>query len=165
MIRTVWLGLAFLAILGGVGSFKFAYGPLDAANASDFVRSDGAGRVVTSKVQEAAVAQWRISYAFAELELAKASHAPAEVPRTPVAVAPLSRTPVAIAPSRIVSERCPPSAAPVIRHAANQKPKHKRANSTAIADKSDEAAEPKACQLADFDAVRAVLNLPTGCRT
>jgi hypothetical protein len=155
VIRTVWLGLSFLVILGGVGSFKFAFGPLEAANASDIVRSDGAGTVVTSRVQEAEVDQWRVAYAFAEIELAKASHAPAEV----------SRTPVAIVPSRIISRHCRGPAASVIRQASDQKSKHKRANSDAIADKSEEAAEPKGCQLADFDAVRAFLHLPTGCRT
>jgi hypothetical protein len=153
VIRTVWLGLSFLVVLGGVGSFKFAYGPLDAASASDIVRSDGVGTVATSRVQEAEVDQWRVAYAFAEIELAKASHAPAEV----------SRTPVAIVTSPIISRNCRAPVASVIRQA--QKSKRKRANSDAIAAKSEEATEPKACQLADFDAVRAVLNLPTGCRT
>jgi hypothetical protein len=139
--------------LGGVGSFKLAYGPLDAANASDIVRSDGAGTVVTSRVQEAEVDQWRVAYAFAEIELAKASHAPAEV----------SRTPIAIVTSPVISRNCRAPVASVIRQA--QKSKRKRANRDAIAAKSEEATEPKACQLADFDAVRAALNLPTGCRT
>jgi hypothetical protein len=153
VIRTVWLGLSFLVVLGGVGSFKFAYGPLDAANASDVVRPSGAGAVVTSSVQEAEVDQWRGAYAFAEIELAKASHAPAEV----------SRTPVAIVTPPVIGRNCRAPVASVIRQA--QKSKRKRANSDAIAAKSEEAAEPKACQLADFDAVRAALNLPTGCRT
>jgi hypothetical protein len=141
--------------LGGVCSFKFAFGPIHAASASDIVRSDREDTVVTSKVQEAEVDRWRIAYAFTEIELVKASHAPAEV----------SRTPVAMVTSRIIRPDCRKPAASVIRQAGDQKSKRKRANSNAIADKSEEAAEPMACQLADFDAVRAALHLPTGCRT
>jgi hypothetical protein len=156
VIRTVWLGLSFLVILGGVGSFKFAFGSLDAANASDVVRPNSAAAVVTPRVQEAEVDQWRGAYAFAEIELAKASQAPAEI----------SRMPVAIVTPPVVSRQCRAPAASVIRQARDQKPKRKRANNDAVADnKSDEAAEPKACQLADFDAIRAALHLPTGCRT
>jgi hypothetical protein len=155
VIRTVWLGLSFLVILGGVGSFKLAFGPLDAASASDIVRSEGARAVVTPRVQEAEVDQWRVAYAFAEIELAKARHAPAEVGRTPVAV---------VTPP-IIDRHCRAPSTSAIHQARAEKPKRKRANSVAIADKSDEAAEPKACQLADFDAVRAALNLPTGCRS
>ena len=40
MIRTIWLGFTFLIVLAGVGSFRFAFGHFDAANASGIVRSE-----------------------------------------------------------------------------------------------------------------------------
>ena len=45
----------------------------------------------------------------------------------------------------------------------DQKIRRKIAKKEAVVDKDQVAAEPKACQLEDFDALRWALNLPTGC--
>jgi hypothetical protein len=37
VIRTIWLGFTFLIILAGAGSFRFAFGHFDVANASSIV--------------------------------------------------------------------------------------------------------------------------------
>lgn len=52
MIRTIWLGFTFLIALAGVGSFRFALGRFDAANASGTVRSEGDRTVGTKAVQD-----------------------------------------------------------------------------------------------------------------
>ncbi len=52
MIRTVWLGLSFLIILAGVGSFRFAFGHFGYANASSIVRVDGERLVDARTVQD-----------------------------------------------------------------------------------------------------------------
>lgn len=45
----------------------------------------------------------------------------------------------------------------------DQKIRRKNAKKEAVADKDQVAAEPKACQLEEFDALRWAFNLPTGC--
>jgi hypothetical protein len=40
VIRTIWLGFIFLIVLAGVGSFRFAFGNFDAANASAIARPE-----------------------------------------------------------------------------------------------------------------------------
>jgi hypothetical protein len=76
----------------------------------------------------------------------------------------MTQTPAAIATSRVTTRHSRELAAPAIQQLRNRKPKRRLAKREAIADKSELAAEPKACQLADFEALRAAFSLPTGCR-
>ena len=153
MIRTIWLGFTFLIILAGVGSFRFAFGHFDAANASGIVGSEVDRTVVTKTTQEtlASAERSRVAYvspAPDDAELAKANDIPAE---------PLSRTSPAIVTPGIMGRHWHESAAPVIRQ--DQKSRRKQAKSDAIANKPPLAVEPKACQLEEFDAVRWAFNL------
>ena len=161
MIRTIWLGFTFLIVLAGVGSFRFAFGHFDAANASSIVRSDVDRTVGTKTTQETFTNTERLRVAYVspapdDAEPAKANYIPAEL---------ISRISPAIVTPGIVSRHLSESASPIIRQARNQKSKRKQPKSDAIANKSQLAAEPKACQLEEFDAVRWAFNLPTGCHT
>src|SRR4051812_35137135 len=49
VIRTIWLGFTFLIILAGAGSFRFAFGHFDTANASSIVLPEQ-NRAISSKV-------------------------------------------------------------------------------------------------------------------
>jgi hypothetical protein len=64
---------------------------------------------------------------------------------------------------RVASRHRHQPASLAIRQARDQKPKRENTRMEATADKPQAATEPKACQLADFDAVRRAFNLPTGC--
>jgi hypothetical protein len=161
VIRTIWLGFTFLIVLAGVGSFRLAFGHFDAANASIVVRSDVDRTVGTKTTQEAFTRTERLRVAYAvpapgDIESAKANHIPAEL---------LSRIPPAIVTRTNVGRHWIESAAPAIRQTRNPKSKRKEPKSDAIANRSQLAAEPKICQLDEFDAVRWAFNLPTGCHT
>lgn len=52
MIRTVWLGFSFLAVIVAAGSFRFAFGDFDAANASVMNRPQGDRAVTKAVVQQ-----------------------------------------------------------------------------------------------------------------
>jgi hypothetical protein len=54
VIRTIWLGFTFLIVLAGVGSFRFAFGNFDAANASSISRPEMNYIVVARTAQAAA---------------------------------------------------------------------------------------------------------------
>lgn len=159
MIRTIWLGFAFLIILAGVGSFRFAYGHFDAANASGIVRPEVDRTVGTKAYQETSTKADRLRVAYVspapdDTELAKTNDIAAEL---------LSRISPAIVTPDIVGRHWRESAASVIRPTRIQKAKRKQAKPDAIASKPELAAEPKACQLEEFDAFRWAFNLPTGC--
>ena len=159
MIRTVWLGLAFLVVLAAVSSFRFAFGHFDAANASGIVGSAGDHAAGTKTVHETLTnADRTVAYVSSrpDTELAKTNHTWAELS---------SRTRPAVVTPRIASRHRAEPGSPVIRQAKDQKPKREPAKREAIADKPQAAAEPKACQLADFDAIRRAFNLPTGCHS
>jgi len=159
VIRTVWLGLLFLVILAAVSSFRFAFGHFDAANASGFVGSADDHAAGTKTVHETLTnADRSVAYVASrpDTELAKADHTRAELS---------SRTRPAIAAPRIANRHRQEPASSVTRQARDQKPKRESTKREAIADKPQAAAEPRECQLADFDAVRRAFNLPTGCHS
>ncbi|UPJ51034.1 hypothetical protein IVB30_06640 [Bradyrhizobium sp. 200] len=160
MIRTIWLGFTFLIVMAGVGSFRFAFGHFDAANASGIVHPEVDRAVVTKPPQETSTKADRmrvvayVSPVSDGTELAKAND---------VAVELLSRISPAIVPPDIVSRHWQESVPPVIRHTKIQKVKRKQAKNDVITSKSQSDAEPKACQLEEFDAFRWAFSLPTGC--
>lgn len=55
MIRTIWLGLTFLIILAAAGSFRFAYGNFDPANATGISRPES-NRIVVARIVQQPVA-------------------------------------------------------------------------------------------------------------
>lgn len=167
MIRTIWLGFTFLIILAGAGSFRFAFGHFDAANASGLVLSEH-NRAVSSKVVQDTLTkadQLPVAYvapaAPDAAELAKAAysaveslHRPPPVVITPDAV---ERTP------DIVEQQVQEPAPPVVRKAKVQRPKRKQPKPDAVASKAPPAADLKTCQTEEFDAFRYAFSLPTGC--
>jgi hypothetical protein len=161
VIRTIWLGFTFLIILAGAGSFRFAFGHFDAANASGIVISE-ADRTVDSKIAQDTLGKSErlpVAYVFPApdaAELAKAAYmAAVSLPRTsPAIVAPV-----------VIDQPSQESALPVVRQTRIQKPKRKQAKPDAVAGKAQPAADPKACQLEEFDAFRWAFSLPTGCHT
>lgn len=161
MIRTIWLGFTFLIVLAGVGSFRFAFGHFDAANASGIVRPEVDRTVGTKTSQETSTKADRLRVAYVspapdDTELAKTND---------IAVELLSRISPAIVTPDIVNRHWQESPPPVIRQTRIQKVKRQQAKNDPIASKSQLAAEPKACHLEEFDAVRWAFNLPTGCHT
>ncbi|MEH2552159.1 hypothetical protein V1283_008804 [Bradyrhizobium sp. AZCC 2262] len=160
MIRTIWLGFTFLIVMAGVGSFRFAFGHFDAANASGIVHPEVDRTVDTKASQETTTKADRLRVASVppapdDTELAKTND---------IAVELLSRISPAIVTPDIVSRHWPESAPPVIRHTRIQKAKRKQAkNDPIVASKPPLAAEPKACQLEEFDAFRWAFSLLTGC--
>jgi hypothetical protein len=168
VIRTIWLGFTFLIILAGAGSFRFAFGHFDAANASGIVISEVDRTVGSKPVQDNLTKADRlpvVAYVPAApdaAELAKAAYAAAELlPRTSPAVV----TPV-VADRQSIVERQPQEAAPVVvRQTRIQKPKRKQPKPDALASKSQPPVDSKTCQLEEFDAFRWAFSLPTGCHT
>ena len=160
VIRTVWLGVIFLVILAGVGSFRFAFGHFDVADASGIVRPDGDGGAGAKTVQKPLTSADRSPAAFAspphEFNMANASNAPIE---------PAFRAVRAIEMPHIVSRHWHDPDSPAHRQVSDTRSKRKHNKGDAINGKSQVTAEPKDCQLAGFDAIRWALNLPTGCRT
>jgi hypothetical protein len=162
VIRTIWLGFTFLIILAGAGSFRFAFGHFDAANASGIVHSEVDRAVSANTAQETLTKADRLRVAYVspapdDTELAKANDLAVEL---------LSRISPAIVRPDIVSRHRQEATPPVIRQTRIQKVKRKQANSDPVASKPPAAAaEPKACQLEEFDAFRWAFSLPTGCHS
>jgi hypothetical protein len=168
VIRTIWLGFTFLIILAGAGSFRFAFGHFDAANASGIVVSEVDRTVGSKPVQDNLTKADRLPVvAYAPpapdaAELAKAAYAAAELlPRTSPAVI----TSVVVDRQTIVDRQPQEAAPPVVRQTRIQKPKRKQLKPDAVASKSQPLADSKACQLEEFDAFRWAFSLPTGCHT
>lgn len=168
VIRTIWLGFTFLIILAGAGSFRFAFGHFDAANASGIVVSEVDRTVGSKPVQDNLTKADRLPVvAYAPpapdaAELAKAAYTAAELlPRTSLAVV----TPVVVDRQTIVDRQPQEAAPPVVRQTRIQKPKRKQLKPDAVASKSQPLADSKACQLEEFDAFRWAFSLPTGCHT
>ena len=161
MIRTIWLGFTFLIILAGAGSFRFAFGHFDTANASGVVLAE-VDRTVGSKAAQDTLTKADqlpvalVSPASDATELARAAY---------IAVELLPRTSPTVVTPDVVDRHRQESAPPVVRQTRIQKPKRKQPKPDAVASKSQPAADPKACQLEEFDAVRWAFSLPTGCRT
>jgi hypothetical protein len=168
VIRTIWLGFTFLIILAGAGSFRFAFGHFDAANASGIVVSEVDRTVGSKPVQDNLTKADRLPVvAYAPpapdaAELAKAAYAAAELlPRTSPAVV----TPAVVDRQTIVDRQPQEAAPPVVRQTRIQKPKRKQPKPDDVASKSQPAADPKAWQLEEFDAFRWAFSLPTGCHS
>jgi hypothetical protein len=161
VIRTIWLGFTFLIILAGAGSFRFAFGHFDAANASGIVLSEVDRTVGTKASQETSTKADRLPVAYVspapdDTELAKTNDNAVEL---------LARISPAIVTPDTASRHWQQSAPPVIRQTRIQKAKRKRAKADAVASQSELDAVPKACQLEEFDAFRWAFSLPTGCHT
>jgi hypothetical protein len=179
VIRTVWLGLAFLIVLAGVSSFRFAFGHFDLAYASISARSELDSAAATNTVQETLTEADRLpplAYTTSEPapapELAKADRLPVEAlplaEPSPAAeplprLESLPRTPMASMKPRAANRQWREPVSPAVRPARNQNAKRKPAKKEAVAEKPEESAEPKACQTENFDAIRLAFNLPTGC--
>lgn len=171
MIRTVWLGLAFLVVLAGVSSFRFAFGHFDLAYASVNARSEPDSASATNTVQETLTEADRLP-PLAYLASAPEPE-PAKADRLPVEVSPeveplprlesLPRTPMASIGPRAANRQWRAPVPSAVRPTKNQNAKRKPAKKEAVADKPEGAAEPKACRLEDYDAVRRAFTLPTGC--
>ena len=170
MIRTVWLGLSFLIILAGVGSFRFAFGHFDAANASGIAGPD------LDRVTEARTAQETLTDADRLMPLAYIPAVPVvameqaapELPELSVSTPSIIvSTPSVIVPLPVANPRLQKqkSIASAMAQAKDTKPKPKQAKKGAVADSTQAAAEPKACQVAEFDAVRWAFDMPAGCRS
>jgi hypothetical protein len=165
VIRTVWLGFAFLIVIVGAGSFRFASGNFDAANASVVIRPPG-DRVVAAKtvVPKTAVQQdftkrppsTYVLSAQTIVEPAKVNDSSAEL---------LLQLPSAITESSRASQRRREVSAPATMRTKNRKATRKPIKSNSDLSNDQAAAEPKACQLQEFDAVRWAFNVPTGCFT
>lgn len=160
MIRTIWLGFTFLIVMAGVGSFRFAFGHFDAANASGIVHSEVDRTVVTKPFQETLTKADRlpvvayVSPAPDDTGLAKANDAAVEL---------LARISPAIVTPDIVSRHWQESVPPVVRQTRIQKVKRKQAKNEPMTSKPPLALDPQACQLEEFDAFRWAFSLPTGC--
>jgi hypothetical protein len=160
VIRTIWLGFTFLIILAGAGSFRFAFGHFDAANASGIVLSEVDRTVGSKPVQDNLTKADRlpvVAYVPAApdaAESAKTAHAAAEL---------LPRTSPAMVTPAFIDRRSQEAAPPVVRQTRIQKPKRKQPKPDAVASKSPPAADPKTCQLEEFVAFRWAFSLPTGC--
>lgn len=187
VIRTIWLGFTFLIILAGAGSFRFAFGHFDTANASGIVVSEVDRTVGSKPVQDNLTKADRLPVVASAppepdaAELAKAAYAAAELlPRTSPAVV----TPAVVDRQTVVDQqtandrqtavdrptvvdRRPQEVAPpvVVRQTKIQKPKRKQPKPDDVASKSQPAVDPKACQLEEFDAFRWAFSLPTGCHS
>jgi len=167
VIRSIWLGFAFLIILAGAGSFRFAFGHFDTANASGIVMSEVDRTVGAKTIQDTLTKAERLPVAYAPpatdaAELAKAAYLAAELlPRTSPAVV----TPAVVDQQTVVDRRPQEAAPPVVRQTRIQKPKRKQPKPDDVASKSPPATDPKACQLEEFDAFRWAFSLPTGCHS
>ena len=159
MIRTIWLGFTFLILLAGAGSFRFAFGHFDAANASGIVLSE-VGRTVGSTTAQDTLTKAEplpvtsVSPAPDATEMAKAAY---------IAAIMLPQTSPAMVTPGVIDRQTQEVAPPVVRQARIQKAKPKQPKRDAVASKSEPDADPKACQLEEFDAFRWAFSLPTGC--
>jgi hypothetical protein len=160
VIRTIWLGFTFLIVLAGAGSFRFAFGHFDTANASGMVLSEH-NRAVSSKVlQDTLTKADQLPVASVTpaapdaAELARAASSAVELP---------DPTPPTMATPDVVERQAQQTAPPIVRKAKIQKPKRKQPKPDAVAVKTPPAADLKACQIEEFDAFRYAFSLPTGC--
>lgn len=173
MIRTIWLGFTFLIIMAGAGSFRFAFGHFDTANASSIALPEHSRTIGSKVVQDTLTKADQLPVANVALapdaaDLAKAAYGAVELLHRPL--------PAAVAPDVIEAapdvveqqalEPVPPvvrPALPVVRKAKVQKPQRKQPKPDAVASKPLPAADLKTCQLEEFDAFRYAFSLPTGC--
>lgn len=186
VIRTFWLGFTFLIILAGAGSFRFAFGHFDTANASGIVLPEQ-NRAISSKVVPDTLTkadQLPVSLAASvtpspdTAELLKAAYNAVEalnqkppaasdvVEQPSVAEQPaIVEQPAVIEPQAadVARRRAKVAAAPAVRKARIEKPRPKQPKPDAVASKSSPAPDLKTCQLEEFEAFRYAFSLPTGC--
>jgi hypothetical protein len=165
--------------MAGVGSFRFAFGHFDAANASGIVHPEVDRAVVVKLPQETLTKADRLPVVayVSPAPVSPASASPAPVSPAPddaelakaneAAVELLARISPAIVTPDIVSRHWQ-EAAPPVRHKTTQKAKLKpvklkQAKAEPIASKPPLPLDPKACQLEEFDAFRWAFSMPTGC--
>ena len=179
VIRTIWLGFTFLIILAAAGSFRFAFGHFDTANASGIVVTEQIRTIGWRAVQDTLTKADQLPIASVApspdaAELAKAAYSAVEplnqtppVMPTPEVVEPQAAVeqPAIVEPPApdAVSRRVKVAAAPVLRKAKIEKPKTRLPKPDAVAGKSSPAMDLKTCQLEEFDAFRYAFSLPTGC--
>lgn len=174
MIRTIWLGFSFLIIVAGAGSFRFAYGHFDVANASNIVLPEQDRTIVPEVVQDTLTKSDQLPVAYVTpapappdaAELAKAAYIAVESQHRmpPATIAAEVVEPQAEAPFLRALAAVRPAAA-VVKKAKIGKPKRILPKLDAAASKLPPAADPKACQVEEFEAFRYALNLPTGCHS
>jgi hypothetical protein len=172
VIRTIWLGFTFLIILAGAGSFRFAFGHFDVANASSIVLPEQDRTIGARVVQDTLTKADQLPVAYVApasdaAELAKAAYSAVELlhPPLPAVVTPVVE-PAPDVVEQQVQEPAPPavqSALPVVRKAKVEKPKRKPPKPDAVVSKPLQAADMKTCQVEEFEAFRYAFNLPTGC--
>jgi hypothetical protein len=161
VIRTIWLGFTFLVVLAGAGSFRLAFGHFDTANASGVVvaeagRTAGATAVQAPLTKAEPLAVAAVSPPPDAAVLARAAH---------VALEMLPRASFAMVTPDVVDRHQQEAAPPVARQTRIQRPKRKLQKPDAVASRPQPTADPRACQLEEFDAFRWVFSLPTGCHT
>ena len=174
MIRTIWLGFTFLIILAGAGSFRLAFGHFDTANASDIATSEHSRTISPKAVQDTLtkadqLVVAHVSSAPDATELAKAAYIAVESSHRTTAAEVTPDDVVEPAPDVVeqrAQEPAPPVARPaplVVRKAKIEKPRRKQPKPDAVANKPLPAADPKICQVEEFEAFRYAFSLPTGC--
>jgi hypothetical protein len=151
--------LSLLVFLAGVGSFRFAFGHFDTANASSLVRPD-VDPATVGTIQETLTNADRVqvAYIFPAIDAKP-------VPDNPAPDLSLPLSPPAAVTPRITSRHWHEPAAGVTRQAKEQKSKRKSAKNDAVTIKFQATAESNPCQLESFDAVRWAFNVPTGCHS
>ena len=180
MIRTIWLGFTFLIILAGAGSFRFAFGHFDVANASSIVLPEQDRTMGPKVVQDTLTKADQSPVAYVApapdaAELAKAAYSAVELLHRPL---PAVVTPEVVEPtSDVVEQQAQEPALPVVRSAPPvvrkakietpkiEKPKRKQPKPDAITNKPQPATDVKTCQVEEFEAFRFAFNLPTGCHS
>jgi hypothetical protein len=174
VIRTIWLGFTFLIILAGAGSFRFAFGHFDIANASGIVLPEQSRTIGSKVVQDTLTRADQLPVASVTpapdaAELAKAAYSAVEVLHGPLLAVNtpdvVERTPDVV--EQQAQEPPPPPvvrpAPSVVRKAKVEKPKRKQPKLDAVAAKAPPATDVKICQLEEFEAFRYAFSLPTGC--
>jgi hypothetical protein len=147
-----------------MGAFKFAFGNFGAANASGIVRPEN-GRIVIAKIVQQAPVN------AAPLPDVQPLVLPPVITGSPPVVAepvdadqiPAELTPPTL-PASLEKKTANRRDGAVLR-AQGHKRKNKVAKDVPVASKDQPTAEPKPCQLEDFDALRWAFSLPTGCHT
>lgn len=159
--------------MAGAGSFRFAFGHFDVANASGIVLPEQ-NRTIGSKVVQDTLTKadqlsvTSVTPAPDAAELARAAYSAVEVLH-PMPQAVVTSDVVNPAPDVVELQMQEPAAPvvrpapPVVRKAKLQKPKLKQPKPEAVASKSPPATDLKVCQLEEFEAFRYAFSLPTGC--
>jgi hypothetical protein len=167
--------------MAGAGSFRFAFGHFDVANASSIVLPEYNRTVGLKIVQDTLTKADQLPVAYTApapdaAELAKAADSAVE--SLDVTSPPATATPDVVEPAPIVVEQqaeepVPPVARPIppvvrkakIEKPKVEKPKRKQPKPDAVASKPLPPVDMKTCQAEEFEAFRYAFNLPTGCHS